>query len=65
MVNPFDDDTLMFLVLANDSNQHSLWPSRHPVPAGWRIVHDEDSRENSLAWIEANWHDLRPAGAAK
>lgn len=58
--NPFDDENGKFLVLVNDENQHSLWPSFVDVPAGWRVVHPEDSRQACLEYIEANWTDLRP-----
>ncbi|MEV0696795.1 MbtH family protein [Saccharopolyspora sp. NPDC050389] len=58
--NPFDDENGKFLVLVNDENQHSLWPSFVDVPAGWRVVHPEDTRQACLEYIEANWTDLRP-----
>jgi MbtH protein len=59
--NPFDDADGRFLVLVNDENQHSLWPAPLQVPAGWQVVHGEDSRAGCLGYIEANWTDLRPA----
>ena len=31
-MNPFDDPEGRFLVLVNDQEQHSLWPSRRAVP---------------------------------
>lgn len=61
--NPFDDDNGTFYVLVNDEEQHSLWPTFADVPAGWRVVHgfgDEASRADCLAYVEANWIDLRP-----
>ena len=61
--NPFDDEAGTFFVLVNDEEQHSLWPSRLTVPAGWRIVHPEDSRQACLDYIDANWTDLRPLSA--
>ncbi|WP_424186864.1 MbtH family protein [Actinokineospora sp. G85] len=65
MTNPFDDDSGRFLVLVNDENQHSLWPSFVDVPAGWTIAHPEDSREACLAYIEQNWTDMRPASLVR
>ncbi|MBT2491937.1 MbtH family protein [Streptomyces sp. ISL-96] len=59
--NPFEDPQGRFLVLTNDENQHSMWPSFAEVPAGWRVVFGEDTREACLAYVEANWTDLRPA----
>lgn len=62
-MNPFDDPDGRFLVLVNDEEQHSLWPGRRAVPAGWRIVHDEDSRDACLDFVEHHWTDLRPLSA--
>ncbi|MET8336063.1 MULTISPECIES: MbtH family protein [Streptosporangium] len=62
-MNPFDDPDGVFLVLANDEEQHSLWPGHLPVPAGWRTVHGEDSREACLEYVERTWTDLRPLSA--
>jgi MbtH protein len=62
-MNPFDDPDGTFYVLVNEEEQHSLWPSRLNVPAGWRIVHPEDSRQACLDYIDANWTDLRPLSA--
>ncbi|MFE9913118.1 MbtH family protein [Streptomyces clavifer] len=58
--NPFDDPEGRFLVLVNDENQHSLWPSFAEVPGGWTIVFDENTLEACLDFIEARWTDLRP-----
>ncbi|MFD1147576.1 MbtH family protein [Saccharothrix hoggarensis] len=61
MTNPFENAEGTFFVLVNDENQHSLWPSFVDVPAGWRPVHGEASRQSCLDYIEANWTDMRPA----
>jgi MbtH protein len=58
--NPFEDPQGRFLVLVNDENQHSLWPSFAEVPAGWRTAFGDDTREACLAYVESNWTDLRP-----
>jgi MbtH protein len=60
VTNPFDDDSGRFYALVNDEGQYSLWPTFAEVPAGWRVVFGEDSREACLAHIEANWVDMRP-----
>ncbi|MET7425487.1 MbtH family protein [Dactylosporangium sp. NPDC005555] len=60
MSNPFDDETGTFLVLVNDEGQHSLWPSFAQVPAGWTVALPETDRAAALAYVEANWTDLRP-----
>ena len=58
-INPFDDNA-SFLVLVNNEEQHSLWPSFADVPAGWRVVHGEADRVACLDYIEQNWIDIRP-----
>ncbi|WP_018788711.1 MbtH family protein [Micromonospora sp. CNB394] len=60
-INPFEDDDATYLVLANDENQHSLWPAFADVPPGWAVVHPEDSRANCLEYVEKSWTDMRPA----
>ncbi|MGI5150336.1 MbtH family protein [Plantactinospora sp. CA-294935] len=61
--NPFEDPDGQYLVLVNDEGQHSLWPSFMDVPAGWAVTFGADgpqSRDDCLAYVEANWTDLRP-----
>ncbi|MFE6133967.1 MbtH family protein [Streptomyces sp. NPDC056437] len=58
--NLFDDADGRFLVLVNEEEQHSLWPSFIEVPAGWRVVFGEDGHAQCLDFIEQNWTDLRP-----
>lgn len=60
MTNPFEDADGRYLVLVNDEDQHSLWPAFAAVPAGWRTVFGEDTRDACLAYVETNWTDLRP-----
>ena len=61
MTNPFEDENGRYLVLVNDEEQHSLWPSFAEVPAGWRVVFGEDTRSACVAYVEEHWTDLRPA----
>ncbi|AGZ39863.1 MbtH family protein [Actinoplanes friuliensis] len=58
--NPFDDENGTFHVLVNDEEQHSLWPSFKDVPAGWRSVFGPAPRAEAVAYVDANWTDLRP-----
>jgi MbtH protein len=60
MTNPFDDEDGEFLVLINDEDQYSLWPTFRDVPAGWRPVGPKGARKECLDYIEANWTDMRP-----
>jgi uncharacterized protein YbdZ (MbtH family) len=58
--NPFDDEKGRFVVLVNDEEQHSLWPTFADVPDGWRVVFGEDDRAACLEYIERDWADIRP-----
>ncbi len=60
MTNPFEDPDGTYLVLVNDEGEHSLWPSFVEVPAGWIIALGESSRSDCLAYVDANWTDMRP-----
>ncbi|MFF9350695.1 MbtH family protein [Streptomyces sp. NPDC014734] len=60
MTNPFDDTEGKFLVLMNQEEQYSLWPSFIEVPEGWRTVLDETDRNTCVEFIEKNWTDMRP-----
>ncbi|MGW0985780.1 MbtH family protein [Streptomyces sp. NPDC002486] len=62
--NPFDDKEGRFLVLVNDEDQHSLWPSFAEVPGGWKIAFAENTREACLEYVETHWTDLRPRSLA-
>jgi MbtH protein len=37
-----------------------LWPSFHAIPGGWRVTGPRDARAECLAWVDANWTDMRP-----
>lgn len=50
-----------FKVLMNDEEQYSLWPADLDVPSGWRQVGAEGDKASCLAYVEANWTDMRPA----
>lgn len=58
--NPFEAPDGTYVVLANDEGQHSLWPARLDVPAGWSVVREQGSKQECLDYVEANWTDLRP-----
>jgi MbtH protein len=58
--NPFDDETGTFLVLVNDEDQHSLWPTSAEIPAGWRQVYGVAGRAECLQFVEQHWTDMRP-----
>ena len=60
MMNPFDDENGEFCVLVNEECQYSLWPIFREIPAGWTAVIPKGTRKECLAWIDANWTDMRP-----
>jgi MbtH protein len=60
MTNPFEDEDGRYVVLINDEGQHSLWPLFAEVPEGWSVIHEEDTRQACLDFIEQNWTDMRP-----
>jgi MbtH protein len=62
MGNPFENEDGLYIVLVNSENQHSLWPERLPIPAGWLCVHSADERQACLDYVESHWLDLRPPG---
>ena len=49
-----------FVVLINHEEQHSIWPSAQPVPAGWKQIGPTGPKADCLAFIEQNWTDMRP-----
>lgn len=65
MTNPFEVPDANFSVLRNDENQHSLWPAFAPVPDGWTVVHGPGRRDECLAYVRENWHDVRPRSVAE
>ena len=49
-----------FCVLINAEDQYCLWPAAVRVPEGWTQVGPTGQREICLAYVEANWADMRP-----
>jgi MbtH protein len=61
--NPFDDQEGRFLVLVNDEEQYSLWPTFANVPAGWTVTFggpDGTDRDSALRYVDEQWADMRP-----
>lgn len=53
-------DGEVFVVLVNGEGQYSVWPAGHDIPEGWSRVGPMGSKAECLAFIEANWKDMRP-----
>ncbi len=49
-----------FQVLINAEEQHAVWPSEQPVPAGWTAVGPVGAKSDCLAYVETHWRDMRP-----
>lgn len=50
-----------FLVVTNDEQQYSIWPSYRALPAGWQAARSEPApKQDCLDYIEAHWTDMRP-----
>jgi uncharacterized protein YbdZ (MbtH family) len=64
MPNPFEDEDGTFMVLANEENQHSLWPTFVDVPSGWKAVFGPETRRLCIEYVELNWSDMRPLSLA-
>ena len=58
--NPFDNEDGRFLVLVNDEEQHSFWPTFAEIPDGWKVAFGEDSRAACIEYVDKNWTDMRP-----
>jgi MbtH protein len=50
----------VFIVLINDEEQYSIWPAANAIPEGWSRVGPMGSKAECLAFVEANWTDMRP-----
>ena len=60
MTNPFDDPEGPYFCLINDEGQYSLWPDHIEIPKGWKQVGPVGDKASCLAWVDANWTDMRP-----
>lgn len=65
MSNPFDRAESPVLVLLNEEEQYSLWPSFLPVPHGWRQAYGPAPHGECVSYVDANWVDMRPASLRK
>lgn len=48
------------LVVVNDLEQYSLWPSSRALPGGWHPEGFDGSTEDCLAHIERVWTQVAP-----
>jgi MbtH protein len=60
-----EDRVGTWTVLINDEEQHSLWPSQKPAPAGWRNAGVYGSKQECLDYVEREWKDITPLSVRK
>ncbi|MGC4010648.1 MAG: thioesterase domain-containing protein, partial [Pseudomonas sp.] len=56
----FDREDAVYKVLVNGESSTRCWPQYKEVPAGWREAGKQGSKADCLAFVEANWTDMRP-----
>jgi len=61
MTDPFEDESVEYMVLANADERYSLWPAWMPAPAGWVVTGAKGPRELCVAWIESHLVDFGAA----
>ncbi|MGO1054913.1 MbtH family protein [Crossiella sp. CA198] len=49
-----------YQVLVNDEEQHSLWPVGTELPARWRAVGKQGSKDECMKYVDEVWTDMRP-----
>ena len=57
--------TITYLVVINHEEQYSIWPDFKEIPAGWRTVGKYGKKDESLAYINEVWTDMRPLSLRK
>lgn len=56
----WDSENVRFNVVINHEEQYSIWPTFKDIPAGWKAVGVEGTKQECLAHIEQVWTDMRP-----
>lgn len=54
-------DLNQYFVVVNDRNEHALWPSHLPVPAGWSREGFAGSEADCMQHVDQVWTDMSPA----
>lgn len=55
-----DNEQTEFLVVKNEQEQFSIWPSFKDIPAGWSVEDMRGQKAECLAYIKEQWTDMRP-----
>lgn len=51
---------LDYVVVVNQEEQYSIWPSGRDLPLGWTSLGEPASKSDCLSRIETLWTDMRP-----
>lgn len=49
-----------YVVVVNDEEQYSIWPTFREIPLGWRKVGKSGTKQECLDYIEEVWTDITP-----
>ena len=49
-----------YIVVVNDEEQYSLWPSHRSVPGGWRSTGMQGSKADCIDYVDRTWTDITP-----
>ena len=60
-----EEDLTPHKVVVNHEEQYSIWPGWRANPPGWRDAGVSGTKAECLAWIDANWTDMRPLSLRK
>jgi MbtH protein len=55
-----EERDIVYRVVVNAEEQHSIWPADQEMPHGWSAAGMEGGKEECLAYIEEHWVDMRP-----
>lgn len=50
----------VYIVVMNQEEQYSIWPSEKDLPLGWTAVGKSGPKDECLAYIQEVWTDMRP-----
>jgi MbtH protein len=54
------EDKTTYVVVVNDEEQYSLWPSGRELPLGWQEAGKTGTKDECMAYIRDMWTDMRP-----
>ncbi len=49
-----------YVVVRNDEDQFSIWPSGRDLPAGWHAAGFAGAKDACLSHVDSVWLDMRP-----